>query len=170
MLDLGRHRLKDIPEPVHLYQLVADGLAHEFPPLRSLGGLTRLPATATTTVGRDGEIDELASAARRRRRSAGDADRSGRFGQDAPGARDRASRSWRAFPDGVYFVPLESVTSADVMWTQVADRVGLPGDDRSPAALVAQLTPQRALLVLDNLEQLPAAAEVVAANSSPRLA
>ena len=25
MLDLGRHRLKDIPEPVHLYQLWPTG-------------------------------------------------------------------------------------------------------------------------------------------------
>jgi class 3 adenylate cyclase len=31
MLDLGRHRLKDIPEPVHLYQLVADGLDRDLP-------------------------------------------------------------------------------------------------------------------------------------------
>jgi DNA-binding NarL/FixJ family response regulator len=32
--DLGSHRLKDLAEPEHIYQLVADGLATEFPPLR----------------------------------------------------------------------------------------------------------------------------------------
>jgi predicted ATPase/class 3 adenylate cyclase len=160
MLDLGRHRLKDIPEPVHLYQLVADGLDREFPPLRSLGGLTRLPATAATTVGRDGEIGELCALL---------TDDGARLVTlTGPGGSGKtrlalatAESLVGAFPDGVFFVPLESVTSADVMWTQVADRVGLTGDDRSPAALVAQLTPQRALLLLDNLEQLPAAPEVV---------
>jgi len=35
--DLGWHRLKDIPEPEHMLQLVADGLRQEFPPPRSLG-------------------------------------------------------------------------------------------------------------------------------------
>ena len=160
MLDLGRHRLKDIPEPVRLYQLAADGLDRDFPPLRSLGGLTRLPATAATTVGRDGEIDEL-----RQLLADGGTQLVTLTGPGGSGktrlALATAESLVGSFPDGVYFVPLESVTSADVMWTQVADRVGLTGDDRSPAALVAQLTTQRALLVLDNLEQLPAAAEVV---------
>jgi WD40 repeat protein/class 3 adenylate cyclase len=32
--DLGAHRLKDLPEPERLYQLVVDGLPHSFPPPR----------------------------------------------------------------------------------------------------------------------------------------
>ena len=32
--DLGLHRLKDLPEPERLFQLVADGLLANFPPLR----------------------------------------------------------------------------------------------------------------------------------------
>ena len=32
--DLGAHRLKDLPEPERLFQLVADGLPSSFPPLR----------------------------------------------------------------------------------------------------------------------------------------
>jgi class 3 adenylate cyclase len=34
--DLGVHRLKDLTRPVRLYQVVADGLMAEFPPLRAL--------------------------------------------------------------------------------------------------------------------------------------
>ena len=34
--DLGSHRLKDLDEPEHLHQLVADGLRGEFPPLRTI--------------------------------------------------------------------------------------------------------------------------------------
>src|SRR6476646_11692718 len=51
LLDLGEHRLKDLQEPEHLYQLVIDGLRSEFPPLRSLA--TRfdlLPAETTSFI------------------------------------------------------------------------------------------------------------------------
>jgi class 3 adenylate cyclase len=36
MRDLGEHRLKDVAGPVRLYQLMADGLVADFPPLRAL--------------------------------------------------------------------------------------------------------------------------------------
>ena len=51
--DLGEHRLKDIPDPLWLYQL-GDG---EFPPLRSLNN-TNLPTPASAFVGREPELDE----------------------------------------------------------------------------------------------------------------
>src|SRR5574341_602477 len=34
--DLGEHRLKDLRQPKHLYQLVIEGLPADFPPLKSL--------------------------------------------------------------------------------------------------------------------------------------
>jgi hypothetical protein len=36
LLDLGRHRLKDMRDPEHIRQLVIEGLPSEFPPLKSL--------------------------------------------------------------------------------------------------------------------------------------
>jgi ABC-type oligopeptide transport system substrate-binding subunit/class 3 adenylate cyclase/ABC-type transporter Mla MlaB component len=39
LLDLGRHRLKDIKGPEHIRQLVIEDLPSEFPPLRSLEAL-----------------------------------------------------------------------------------------------------------------------------------
>jgi DNA-binding NarL/FixJ family response regulator/class 3 adenylate cyclase len=33
--DLGEHRLERLPEPEHIYQLLADDLAQDFPPLRN---------------------------------------------------------------------------------------------------------------------------------------
>src|SRR5215213_781485 len=36
LLDLGEHRLKDLAEPQHLFQVVAEGLPSTFPPLRTL--------------------------------------------------------------------------------------------------------------------------------------
>ncbi|MGB7116092.1 MAG: adenylate/guanylate cyclase domain-containing protein, partial [Anaerolineales bacterium] len=40
LLDLGRHRLKDLRHPEHIRQLVIEGLPSEFPPLKSLEELT----------------------------------------------------------------------------------------------------------------------------------
>ena len=44
--DLGEHRLKDLAEAVHIVQLLGDGLAESFPPLRTLAATANnLPAT-----------------------------------------------------------------------------------------------------------------------------
>ena len=57
--DLGWHRLKDIPEPERILQLVADELPQEFPALKSLGTPTNLPPAPTPIIGRDGELAEI---------------------------------------------------------------------------------------------------------------
>src|SRR3954453_8385713 len=53
--DLGEHRLKDLAEAEHLFQLGAG----EFPPLRTLDA-TNLPVAATPLIGREREVAELA--------------------------------------------------------------------------------------------------------------
>jgi len=58
--DLGEHRLKDLDRSEHLFQLAADGLEAEFPPLRSLTARpNNLPAQLTSFVGRGLEKQEL---------------------------------------------------------------------------------------------------------------
>ena len=56
LIPLGEHRLKDISEPVYLYQLGES----EFPPLRSLNR-TNLPLPATAFLGRRQELKQLRS-------------------------------------------------------------------------------------------------------------
>jgi YVTN family beta-propeller protein len=51
--DLGEHQLKDLDEPERLYQLVAPGLADDFPPLKT--------AAPTPFAGREGELAEAAA-------------------------------------------------------------------------------------------------------------
>ena len=46
------------------------------------------------------------------------------------------------------------LTDPAVVWTSVAEALGLPGDNLAPAALLPQVAGRRLLLVLDNLEQL----------------
>ncbi|MGB3716286.1 MAG: ABC transporter substrate-binding protein [Candidatus Promineifilaceae bacterium] len=77
LLDLGRHRLKDIARPEHIRQLVIKALPSEFPPLKSLeivgpvvsgGEVVRMPAfledetddeRIPVFVGREDELEQL---------------------------------------------------------------------------------------------------------------
>jgi class 3 adenylate cyclase len=58
--DLGMHRLKDLPRPLRLYQVVADGLIADFPPLRALerpaADLLGPWAASTTLFGREDDL------------------------------------------------------------------------------------------------------------------
>jgi predicted ATPase/class 3 adenylate cyclase len=160
--DLGWHRLKDIAEPERLYQLLIPGLRSAFPPLRSLGNRSSLPEPPTPFIARAGELqdvrDLLAGPATVRLVTV--------TGPGGVGKSRLALAAARAvgdkFPDGVYFVPLAPVTEAAVMWTTIAETLGVTGEGRSPPAFFERIAHREALLVLDNLEQLPAAGEVVA--------
>jgi class 3 adenylate cyclase len=58
--DLGEHRLKDLANPQHLYQLVAPGLVTKFPPLKSLENRpNNLPRQLTSFIGREREMSEV---------------------------------------------------------------------------------------------------------------
>jgi predicted ATPase/class 3 adenylate cyclase len=58
--DLGFHRLKDLPQPQKIYQLLAKGLRVEFPPVRSVESHpTNIPRQLTTFLGREEELAAL---------------------------------------------------------------------------------------------------------------
>jgi class 3 adenylate cyclase len=151
--DLGSHQLKDIPVPEHLFQATIDGLQTDFASLKTLGTASSLPVPATSLVGRDGELAELSALLQ------------------SPGVRlvtligpggsgktrlaiAVAQRLVGLFPDGVFFVPLASVTSADVMWTSIAEVLDVPPKGRIPPGFFNYVAHRSALFVLDNLEQL----------------
>jgi predicted ATPase/class 3 adenylate cyclase len=159
--DLGLHQLKDIPVAEHVFQLSGEGLESDFGALRSLGTATSLPTPATPTVGRDGELAELAVAL-----GSPDIRLLTLTGPGGSGktrlAVEAARRAVPEFPDGIFFVPLAAVTSAAVMWTSIAEALNIPPEGRIPPGLFTHVAHRSALLVLDNLEQLDAADEVVA--------
>jgi len=62
----------------------------------------------------------------------------------------------------VFFVALAAVRDAGVMWKTIAESLDVTGDMPAPDAVAGYLADRRALLVLDNLEQLDGAAGVVA--------
>jgi class 3 adenylate cyclase len=57
LIDLGKHRLKDLQRPAYLYQLVIVGLSADFPPLKTLDSLpNNLPVQLTPLFGREKEV------------------------------------------------------------------------------------------------------------------
>jgi predicted ATPase/class 3 adenylate cyclase len=158
--DLGWHRLKDIQAPERLYPLVVSGLERRFPPLRSLGAHTSLPLPMTPLVGREDDVDRLGAMLRRPPVRLMTLTGMGGVGKTRL-ALAVASSLGEAFEHGVFFIPLATAHDAAVMWKTIADGLGAAGAE--PADIVTEhLSNRRALLVLDNLEQVEGAAGAVA--------
>jgi len=158
--DLGWHRLKDIEAPERIYQLVAPGLADGFPPLKSLGARSRLPVPMTALVGREPELNEVRAALMRPGIRLVTLTGTGGVGKTRLSLATAASLD-QEFPHGVFFVALAAVRDAGVMWKTIADTLDVTGDEPAAEAVTGYLADRRALLVLDNLEQLHGAAEVI---------
>ena len=62
LIDLGEHGLKDLTRPQRIFQLVAEGIDRDFPPLSTLASRpTNLPPQATPLIGRERELAEVAA-------------------------------------------------------------------------------------------------------------
>src|SRR6516165_3337616 len=60
LVDLGPRRLRDLPTPVGVFQVQAEGLRTDFPPLRALdAGPGNLRPATTSFIGRESEVAEL---------------------------------------------------------------------------------------------------------------
>src|SRR5205823_556215 len=63
LVDVGEHRLRDLAEPMRVFQVTHPALPREFPPIRSLDALPgNLPVQLTSFVGREEELAGLAKA------------------------------------------------------------------------------------------------------------
>lgn len=158
--DLGQHRLKDLAAPERLYQLVIDGLDDRFPPLRTLDSHpNNLPIQLTTFVGRA----ELTAA-----RDVFEATRL--LTLTGPGGTGKtrlalqlAAEMSDEFDDGVFFVPLESITDPELVPPAIVSALGVSvSRSTSPLATVIDfIGPKRVLILLDNFEQVIDATHVV---------
>jgi len=158
--DLGFHRLKDIGAPERIYQLAGPGLLDDFPALKSLGTHTSLPVPATPLVGRDDDVERLLAVISRPDVRLVTLTGPGGVGKTRLSLAAAAMLD-HAFPHGVFFVALAAVRDAALTWKTLAGDLDVDGE--GPTAVLEYLRKRRMLLVLDNLEQLDGAAEIVAA-------
>jgi predicted ATPase/class 3 adenylate cyclase len=161
LVDLGSHRLKDLPRPEHVRQLAIDGLQSEFPPLRSLGGrATNLPVALSSLVGREADVEAVRDLVRTARLVTV----TGPGGTGKTRLVQEVARSMASEVDGgATFVPLEALRDADLIPTEILRslRLDTAGGTSPRDRVVAALSERPSLLVLDNLEQLAGAAAVV---------
>jgi predicted ATPase/class 3 adenylate cyclase len=159
--DLGRHALKDIPTPEHIFQVDAPGRRTAFPPLRVASVVPgNLPDRLTSFVGRTADLDELDALLERARLVT--LTGPGGIGKTSL-AVELARRRSAAVPDGAWFVALETLTDPTDVAATIARTLGLhDGAERSAAdALPGYLATRSTLLVLDNFEQILDAAPIV---------
>jgi class 3 adenylate cyclase len=169
--DLGRHRLKDIEHPEHLYDLVIEGLPAEFPAIRTLDARpTNLPPQRTSFVGRDREVVEVTGLLT-----------TGRLlTLTGPGGTGKtrlalkvAADHLERFSDGVFFADLSPIVDSALVPSVIAQALMVraePGRELLDT-LADHLRDRHLLLVLDNSERIPEAGLAVAKllDAAPRL-
>ena len=159
--DLGRHRLKDLARPEHLYQLVIEGLPANFPPLKTLDARpNNLPAQLTSFVGREQEIAAVEGLL-------ADARLLTLTGPGGTGktrlALQVAAEVLTDFADGAFFVDLSAITDPGVVPSEIAGALEVAEEPGRPIleSLKDHLRDRELLLVLDNFEQVTDAAPPV---------
>jgi predicted ATPase/class 3 adenylate cyclase len=154
LVDLGAHRLRDLPQPEPIFQLRHPHLPATFPPLKALGARApNLPLQVTSFVGREREIGEVRQrlATTRLLTLTG----SGGCGKTRL-ALQVAADLLDAYPDGVWLVELAPLAEPALVPDAVAAALGVreaPGE-AIQATLLAFLRTRRLLLLLDNCEHL----------------
>jgi predicted ATPase/class 3 adenylate cyclase len=164
LLDLGEHRLKDLQRPERLFQLVAPDLPADFPALRTLDRHAHnLPVQPTPLLGRDDELAMVLDVLARDDVRLVTLTGPGGIGKTRLCLQLGAELVER-FADGVYFVSLASVLDPAHVSPTIAQTLGLreSGERSSTESLLAYLASRELLLLLDNFEQVVAAATQVA--------
>jgi predicted ATPase/class 3 adenylate cyclase len=154
--DLGTHRLKDLTDPVHLYQLTHPDIRSDFPPPITLDARPHnLPLQTTEFLGRDEELAAIETML------------------NSPGARlvtltgpggagktrialQVAAEQVDRFGDGVFFVDLSAERDPGAAFEAILRALDLPlsGTGDALQLLKGRLRDREMLLILDNLEQI----------------
>jgi predicted ATPase len=143
--DLGEHRIKDFTEPVWIFQLGAE----RFPPLKTISN-TNLPRPASSFVGREREVSEVAG-------MLGDGTRL--LALTGPGGSGKTRLALEAaaelvpeFKAGVFWVGLAALRDPALVTDTIAQTIG------AKDGLAEHIGERQMLLLLDNLEQVVQAA------------
>lgn len=168
LLDLGRHRLKDVRRTEQIRQLVIDGLPADFPPLNSLELLPpdtpgekrhhNLPAELTPFIGRETELVEIGEMLRdpsiRLLTLAG----VGGMGKTRL-ALHAAVELIEVFPDGVWLVEFAKLRDPELVPQHAAAVLGVSAQEAVEGqdvgdVLASYLRDKKLLMLFDNCEHL----------------
>jgi predicted ATPase/class 3 adenylate cyclase len=166
--DLGQHRLKDLAEPLRLYQVVVPGLPDTFPPLATLDQRpNNLPTQVSVFLGREAELRALRALIDGNNRL---------ITMIGPGGIGKTRLALQAaadqidrFDDGLFFIDLAAERDPNAVFSAMVRAIGLQGVGDAPPldGLKSALAGKKMLLLLDNLEQAisaaPGLAELLAA-------
>lgn len=145
LVELGEHRLKDIADPVPLYQL-GEG---SFPPLKTISN-TNLPRPASSFLGREAELEAVLS---RIREGARLVTLTGPGGTGKTRlALEGATSLVGDYKAGVFWVGLAALRDPALVTETIAQTLG------AKDGLVGHIADREMLLLLDNLEQVVDAA------------
>ena len=158
VLALGEHRLKDFAEPASIFQLGSE----RFPPLKTISN-TNLPRPASSFVGREKEVAEVASLLQ---------DGARLLTLTGPGGSGKTRLALEAaaelvpeFKAGVFWVGLATLRDPALVTETLAQTLG------AKDGLAEHIAERELLLLLDNLEQVVEAAPGIASlvESCPNL-
>jgi predicted ATPase/class 3 adenylate cyclase len=145
LTDLGEHRVKDFAQPVWIFQLGDE----RFPPLKTISN-TNLPRPASSFVGREREVSEVAALLREGARL---------LTLTGPGGTGKTRLAIEAAAElvpehrnGVFWVPLATIRDPALVPETIGQTLG------AKDGLAEHIGERDMLLVLDNLEQVIEAA------------
>jgi len=145
--DLGEHRLKDFSEPVWLFQLGSE----RHPPLKTISN-SNLPRPASSFVGRSHELKDVIETVR----TARVVTLTGPGGSGKTRlAIETASELVPDFKNGAFWVPLQALRDSTLVIDAIKLTLGATDD------LAAHIGEREMLLLLDNFEQVVAAAPLL---------
>ena len=152
--DMGKRSLKDLVRPENIFQVIADDLPTDFPPLKTLDGFRHnLLVQLTSFVGREKELSKVQQLLLENRL----------ITLKGPGGVGKtrlsiqvAAEMLDTFVDGVWFIDLATITDPALILQTILNTIELNVEaGHVPLnVLIDFLQAKRSLLVFDNCEHL----------------
>ncbi len=163
LVDLGEQSFKDLPRPERVFQLTHAGLQETFPPLKTAVTRTNLPAQASAFIGREAQLREVGDLLEDPQVRLVTLTGPGGTGKTRLALRLAEIHGPR-YADGAFFVDLASAYESNAALAMIVQALGLtlPKEQSATELLKQRLGPARTLLLLDNFEQVTAAASAIA--------